>query len=541
MERSGQGFGMLRACRPVSRAFSARYVSRIGFQIREKTSELARLGLLHWRAPLFKIWRSGHTGLGMRLSSKIFLASALVILVFAGVSALSLGAVGRLVSVNREITVSTIPALSLTASARDALPRLRALEARALVLGDQRYATAWTELATEVTEDLQRLAEYSLSQPEALHHREASATFAEYRGIFEKEQMLLRRGDRAGALRLADTTARELAEQVRTNLDGTMAATRSRVIASQAEAARLEAGTWTAVLIALGAAVGLALFGTAIIARRMTRSLDLLSLATAEVAANAFREPIAVESDDEIAALARSFNLMASQLRQAEEAKREFFATVSHELRSPLTSIRGAVDLLHAGDPGPLTEKQVRLTDSIGQSSERLLRLANQILEMSRLRAGRVELDWKPLDLARLVDRVVEELHPQAEEAGVALAHECDGSNFTYVGDEERLYQLVVNLGANAIRFTPRGGRVCVRLTDASPEFELQVEDTGVGIPADALPNIFDPYRQAHRDRGGTGLGLAIVEGVAKAHRGRVTAESREGEGSRFTVLLPRS
>ena len=129
----------------------------------------------------------------------------------------------------------------------------------------------------------------------------------------------------------------------------------------------------------------------------------------------------------------------------------------------------------------------------------------------------------------------------QAEEAGVALVHECYGSNFTYFGDEERLYQLVVNLSANAIRFTPRGGRVLVRLTDTSPEFELRVEDTGVGIPAEALPNIFDPYRQAHRDRGGTGLGLAIVEGVAKAHRGRVTVESREGEGSRFTVVLPRS
>jgi signal transduction histidine kinase len=271
---------------------------------------------------------------------------------------------------------------------------------------------------------LQRLAEYPLSEPEALHHREASAAFAEYRHIFQKEQMLLRRGDRADAVRLSDTTARVRAEQVRRDLDGATAATRSRVLAAQAEAARLETGTWTTVLIALGAAVGLALFGTAIIARRMTRSLDLLSLATAEVAANAFREPIAVERDDEIGALARSFNLMASQLRQAEEAKREFFATVSHELRSPLTSIRGAVDLLHAGDPGPLTEKQVRLTDCIGQSSERLLRLANQILEMSRLRAGRVELDWKPLDLARLVDRVVEELHPQAEEAGVALERE---------------------------------------------------------------------------------------------------------------------
>src|SRR5438093_8498279 len=101
--------------------------------------------------------------------------------------------------------------------------------------------------------------------------------------------------------------------------------------------------------------------------------------------------------------------------------------------------------------------------------------------------------------------------------------------------------QLVVNLGANAIRFTPRGGRVVVRVIDVGPEIELQVEDTGVGIPADALPHIFDPYRQAHRERGGTGLGLAIVSGIVAAHGGRVTAESREGKGSRFTVLLPRA
>jgi signal transduction histidine kinase len=391
------------------------------------------------------------------------------------------------------------------------------------------------------SDDLERLAKSPLSEQEALHLREASAAFEEYRRIVAKEQALLRRGERARALRLTDAAGRVLAEQVRASLDGLMAATRARVLGAQAEAARLEARTWTAVLIALGAAVGLALLGTAIIARRMTRSLDRLSSATAEVAASAFREPIAVESRDEIGALARSFNLMASQLRQIEETKREFFATLSHELRSPLTSIRGAVDLLHTGAPDTLTERQERLTNIIGLSSERLLRLANQILELSRLRAGLVELNRKPLDLAGLVDRVVEELHPQAEEAGVALECERYGSHFAYLGDEERLYQLVVNLGANAIRFTPRGGRVRVRIIDASAEFELQVEDTGVGIPAEALPSIFDPYRQAHQDRGGTGLGLAIVRGVANVHGGRVTVESREGKGSRFTVLLPRS
>jgi len=138
-------------------------------------------------------------GLGMRLSSKIFLSSALVIVVLAGVSALSLGAVGRLVSVNREITTRTIPALSLTASAREAISPLLGLEARAVVMGDRRYATAWTELAARIAEDLERLTEYSLSEREALHLREARAAFEEYRRLVAEEHALLQRGDRARA------------------------------------------------------------------------------------------------------------------------------------------------------------------------------------------------------------------------------------------------------------------------------------------------------------------------------------------------------
>ncbi len=477
----------------------------------------------------------------MRLGSKIFLTSALVIVVLAGVGFLSLRALGRLVSVNREIATRTVPALRLTASAREAIAPLVRLEARAIVLGDARYATAWTERAARVADNLDRLAEYAVSEREAFYLREASAAFEGYRRVVAEEQALLQRGERARALRLTDADARVLTEDVQENLDGLMAATHTRVLAAQAEAARLESRTWTAVLIALTAAVCLALLGTAVVAQRMTRSLALLSSATAEVAAGAFREPIVVESRDEIGALARSFNSMASRLREMDDMKRDFFETVSHELRSPLTSIRGAADLLRDGVPGPLTEKQERLMDIIGQSSERLLRLVNQILETSRLRAGLVELDRKPLNLAWLVDRVVEEIHPQAEEAGITLERERLGADFTYRGDEERLHQLVVNLGANAIRFTPRGGRVVVRLIDTGPELELQVEDTGVGIPADALPHIFEAYRQAHSERGGTGLGLAIVRGIVDAHGGRVTAESREGKGSRFTVLLPRA
>jgi signal transduction histidine kinase len=477
----------------------------------------------------------------MRLSSKILLSSALVIAVLMGVSALSLAAVGRLVSVNRDIISRTIPAMSLTAGAREAIPRLRALETRNVVLRDARYATAWNETATQVAGDMERLAEFPLSEQETQHRLRAIAAFQQYQLLFAEEQALLQRGDRPRALHLSDAAAKVRAEEIRESLDGLMSATRARAFAAQAEASRLETRTWTAVLLALGAGGGLALFATAIVTRRMTRSLHLLSQATAQIAASAFREPIVIDSRDEIGALALSFNSMASQLRQTEEAKQEFFASVSHELRSPLTSIRSAVELLQRRAADPLTEGQRRLTDIVSQSSDRLLRLANQILEMSRLRTHLTELDRQSVDFAQLVGKVLEELHPQAAEMAVDLECERHGAHFACLADEERLYQLVVNLGANAIRFTPRGGRVVVRVIDAGSELELQVEDTGVGIPTDALPTIFDAYRQAHQDRGGTGLGLAIVKGVAKAHGGYVTAESREGQGSRFIVRLPRS
>jgi len=476
----------------------------------------------------------------MRLASKIFLTSTLVIAVLAGVGALSLRAVDRLVTVNREITTVTVPALRLAASVREAIAALTRLEARTLVLSDGRYEKAWNERAVLVARDLERLGYYATSGAEAARLREARIAFDAYRRVFEEEQRLVMQDERERAMQLADTDSLTYSGWVEARLDELMDAIHARGLAAQAEAARLEARTWTAVLIALGAAVGLALLASGLVAYRMTHSLETLSAATADVAAGSFREPLPIESADEIGQLARSFNSMAAQLRQMEETKDEFFAKFSHELRSPLTSIRGATDLLRDGVPGPLTEKQTRLVEIIGGSSDRLLQLVNQILEISRLRAGLVPLDRAWVELDRLVAHAVEELHPRAEAAGVRLERDLIGTDFRCHGDEGRLLQVVVNLAGNAIRFTPKGGRVVVRLVDADPELELQVEDTGVGIPAGEIPHIFESYRQAHRDHGGTGLGLAIVKEVALAHGGHVTVESQEGKGSRFSVLLPR-
>lgn len=475
----------------------------------------------------------------MRLASKIFLGFSLVIVVLAAVGVLGLRAVGRLVSVNREIASETLPALRLTSSVRDTLLTMSRLEARLIVLRDRRYADLWRESAAHARTDLARLADLVHAGPEATRLAGARTAFESYHAAVLAEHGRLLAG-RGGAPPEDESLARHLGEQVETELEALQQGTHARVQRAQAEVARLERRTWNGVIVALATAVVLALLTTAVIALRITRSLRRLSAATAAVAAGSFREPIRVGGRDEVGVLARSFNAMADRLRRHDELKEEFFATLSHELRSPITSVREAAHLLADEIPGPLTSKQARLVDIVRRSTDRLLRLVNQILDASRLRAGVLPLERVPLDLDWLVDRAMEELRPQADEARVTLVRERVGTRFTVLGDEDRLVQVVVNLLANAVRFTPVGGRVTVRLVDAGPECEIQVEDTGVGIPNAELPHIFESYRQAHPGKGGTGLGLSIVRGLVLAHGGRVTAESQEGKGSRFTVLLPR-
>lgn len=477
----------------------------------------------------------------MTLRARLLLGAALVIALLLGVAALSLGAIARLVSAHREVATRAVPAIRLASAAHDAILALGRLEARYLVLGDERYAALWQERAARLREDLDRLAGLLRTPRETALLADARRAFDGYAAVVAREEALARAGGRAEAQRLAERESRALGERVAASLEALLEATHGLALAAQADAAALEARTWTGVLLALGAAVAGALLGAALLADRLTRSIRELARATAAVAAGSFRAPIRVRGRDEIAELGRAFNAMTERLRRLDELKETFLATVSHELRSPLTSVREAAHLLREEVPGPLTPSQARLVTIVEHSTERLLRLVNQLLDLSRLRAGALSIERTRVELDRIVARAVDELRPQAEEAGLTLVVEGAGQGLAVTGDADRLVQILVNLLANAVRFTPRGGRITVRLVDAGPEVELQVEDTGVGIPAGALAHIFDWYRQAHPGRGGSGLGLAIVKGLVEAHGGRVTVESQEGKGSRFTVLLPRA
>ncbi|HEX8162374.1 MAG TPA: hybrid sensor histidine kinase/response regulator [Pyrinomonadaceae bacterium] len=222
--------------------------------------------------------------------------------------------------------------------------------------------------------------------------------------------------------------------------------------------------------------------------------------------------------------------------------KDEFLATVSHELRTPLTAILGWAHLLRRGLPDQ--ETAAHALEVIERNGRAQLHLVEDLLDVSRIISGKLLLDVRPVDLSSVIGAALEAARPAAESKGIELRRALDPAASGVVGDADRLQQIVWNLVNNAVKFTPAGGRVEVRLTPVASGVEIDVSDTGVGIAPDFLPLVFDRFRQADaattRNYGGLGLGLAIVRQLVELHGGEVYARSEgTGRGTTFTVRLP--
>jgi signal transduction histidine kinase len=302
-------------------------------------------------------------------------------------------------------------------------------------------------------------------------------------------------------------------------------------------AIRADRGFLFALLVAAGVgAVVAALLATGL-SERLVRPLRQLSDASRRVAAG---EPaqVPVDGTDEVAQLASSFNLMSGQLARARESERGFLLSVSHELKTPLTAIRGYGEALRDGaataeEAGPVIERE----------SDRLQRLVQDLLDLARLDQRRFTIRSETVDLGDVARTVEESLRPRAREFGVQLSVDARtvlGAPFV-VADRDRTIQVVSNLVENALRATPAGGSVTIR-ADASG---IAVQDTGPGLTLDDQAHAFDRfflYRRYGGERAvGSGLGLAIVKELAAAMGGTVTVASQPGAGATFMVRLPRS
>jgi signal transduction histidine kinase len=243
---------------------------------------------------------------------------------------------------------------------------------------------------------------------------------------------------------------------------------------------------------------------------------------------------------------ARLFREIEDKSRQIEAANRhksEFLANMSHELRTPLNAVIGFSEVLQEKLFGELNEKQDEYVDDILTSGRHLLSLINEILDLSKVEAGRMELEVATFDLPLAIDNARTFVRERATRHGITLDVDVDERLGDYVGDERKIKQILLNLLSNAVKFTPEGGRIGINARQANGAIEISVSDTGIGIAPADQPKIFEEFRQvggdyAHKSEG-TGLGLTLAKKFVELHGGKIWVESEAGKGSKFTFSLP--
>ena len=234
------------------------------------------------------------------------------------------------------------------------------------------------------------------------------------------------------------------------------------------------------------------------------------------------------------------------QLRELDKLKNEFLANVTHELRTPLVTIRGYTEMFLNHRMGELTEKQERSLGIMHRNVQRLLDLIGDILTLSRIGRRKVLKERRPFLLAGLLDHVISDFRPSAEKHAIRLNLDIHDRSIEILGLRNRIEQVFANLVSNSIKFTGGGGSIRVSTREQSPErISVEVKDSGCGIPAENLPTIFDRFVQAdgstRRRHGGAGLGLAIVRDILEAHDCSIRVSSEAGKGTRFSFELPLS
>jgi signal transduction histidine kinase len=243
---------------------------------------------------------------------------------------------------------------------------------------------------------------------------------------------------------------------------------------------------------------------------------------------------------------ARLFQEIQDKSRQLETASRhksEFLANMSHELRTPLNAIIGFSEVLLERMFGELNEKQAEYLQDVLASGRHLLSLINDILDLSKVEAGRMELVLATFDLPLALENAVTLVRERATRRRVALEIAIDERLGDFVGDERKIHQILLNLLSNAVKFTPEGGRVGVNAVPTDGAVEISVRDTGIGIAPEDQTAIFEEFRQVGSDhtgkREGTGLGLALAKRFVELHGGKIWVQSEIGKGSTFTFTLP--
>jgi len=285
-------------------------------------------------------------------------------------------------------------------------------------------------------------------------------------------------------------------------------------------------------------AAGAAIILTFFLSRRILAPVESLSRAARDLARGDFSRRVPVNSRDEVGELARTFNTMAEELASTEEMRRHLVADVAHELRTPLSNIMGYLEAIRDG----VLKPESPTLSSMNEEVLLLTRLIEDLQELAQAESGQLNLHLLPCDMSDIAQKAVTALQPKAEAAGITMGVEAP-YDAPVLADRERVGQVLRNLLVNATNYTPSGGRVTVKVVPRRGDMEVTVQDTGIGIPEEGLPHVFERFYRVDKSRsratGGVGLGLTIARRLVEAHGGRISVTSLSGRGTTFSFTIP--
>jgi len=288
-------------------------------------------------------------------------------------------------------------------------------------------------------------------------------------------------------------------------------------------------------LVAVGIAVAITFF----LSRRMSAPIHALSTTARQLGQGDLSQRVQVQGKGEVQELAQAFNSMASDLERAEQLRRNLVADVAHELRTPLSNVRGYLEAIRDG----VIKPDAATIDSVNEEAALLSRLVDELQELSLAEAGELKLSYQAEDVAKLIKQTVASWQTQVASKEISLSVDLPDKLPLVNIDWQRISQVLHNLLENAVAHTGKGGAITVAAAQQGDWVEISVVDTGEGIPAEDLPNVFERFYRVDKSRaramGGSGLGLTIAKRLVEAHGGKIEVQSELGRGSRFSFTVP--
>jgi len=482
----------------------------------------------------------------MRLS--IFWRSALgslaIILVVAGVNLYALAQLRQLAALSTELVSYRYPAIEGAKRLVDVLNSQLRTEQRFLVVRD----TAFLRDFDEETEEFRRTVAMLLSReisPEGIALlKETERLHEQYHVLFHDDADLRIASRPELSYELYEKRQAPLVTHMNEAIEAysglQQAHVSTGVSESNVRAEQAEAFTQQLVIVALLLGLGLA----AIASYGILRPLRRLQESITQIGQGNFSAAVDIPAPKDLQDLVQTVKWMGKKLQELDDMKSEFLAHISHELRTPMASIREGTHLLLDEIPGPLSPAQRQTLQIMADSSQRLIHLISTLLDLSKMEAGMMPYQMATTDLRRVAESSVEKVRLLAESRHIQILTEVTNGALWVPADGARMEQVLDNLLSNALKFSPEGGTVSLRMLSNPLEklVRLSVSDTGPGIPAEELPHIFERFYQGRRQHktvvAGSGLGLALAKKVVEAHGGRIWVESELGKGATFHVAL---